>query len=394
MVTGLVTLLMVASVAANEMIIRTMKSVRSVESSTRAYFAAESGIEDALYELSPHLSGYVTPDLGSSAVRKGDFRPAGQQTAWNNQWTIKGRGTQNTWSGQFFGGQKLVVNLYSDISAGAGLGTNAIYNYQPTEQQSKDNIKNLRPSNFEISFKIPQDGGPTSIETLVTDILRIDNDNDGRINEDAPNGASISCNDPKKACTCLENPEDQDCDGQIDEDWDGSPVILWSLSDNNGRSLIPLRGCLIESTAAEPKSEICEKDFTALSSPKFSVPLTSSSFGRREDGTIQTIDQFINCIPPPGLGSDPLCDPNAHMQFEFLIVAPMEFMDNSQRKFAIPYFEYTVSGTTNPPDIPIPFPYFAIESDGYYNTYKQSISATITPRTTVPLFDFTIIQQK
>jgi hypothetical protein len=79
------------------------------------------------------------------------------------------------------------------------------------------------------------------------------------------------------------------------------------------------------------------------------------------------------------------------MQLELLIVAPMEFFNpDTGKKIAIPYIQYEVNSDN--PDIP--FPYFTLKSDGYQGTYKQSITTTVTPKTSVPLFDFTIIQQQ
>ncbi len=378
--TGLLTLLMVASMAVNELIIRSIRSVRSIEASNRAYFAAEGGVEDALYEVAPHLAGYQTPVLGNSRVRTASYDAKGP---WKNEWAIESRkktnttDTTNTWNEKMFKGQKLILSLYAD---------NSVNNVDPNKindaQVMDGDIKNLAPMNFSIKFSIP-DVGVTGISVANSNNgqMKIDNDQDGQLNEDS---------DTIRSATCRENPADADCDGKVDEDSDSDPVILWKLTDNSGRSLIPLKGCLrdpdskIETTA---KSEFCEKDFKWVgggSLDNWSETLDFSTYGENEIGIRQTIGNFIS--------------PSAHnsrMQFEFLIVAPMEFVaSNGNTKIAIPHINYEVSSSSTSDTKPIPYHYFKIKSDGYYGTYKQSITTILLPKTTVPLFDFTIIQQE
>jgi len=136
LVIGLVLILMLASVAANEMIIRTLRSVSQIESADRAYFAAEAGIEDALYELSPHFAGYETPDIPTS-------RPADTDDArkdvfdsslnWENRWEIGSHTTDTCdpveWPdyelcGRIYENQKLAISsitTYLVINLGAGI---------------------------------------------------------------------------------------------------------------------------------------------------------------------------------------------------------------------------------------------------------------------------------
>lgn len=393
MATGLVTLLMVASVAANELIIRSIRSVRGVESSNRAYFAAEAGIEDGLYELSPHLPGYQTPSINTGNARNDQFEEAAGRLV--NRWDIESRSGQADWQGKMLKGQKLILSFYSDNSTAAAVVTNAIN----AATIADSDIVNLAPGNFSIKFSIP-DKGVTDISDVMNNSfnLLIDNDQDGKINEDAPSQPlpgmppSPLCPDGSKN----PNPEDNDCDGKVDEDSDMDPVILWKLTDNNGRSLIPLKGCLRDSGAPPGvapgylKSETCEKDFKwvgAGSSDNWSETLNEVTWGLNEKGDFQTIGGFI-------LDSkDAVKYPNDRMQMELLIVAPMEFVNpntNPLKKVAIPYIQYEVKSDS--PDIP--YPYFTIKSDGYHGTYKQSITTTVTPKTSVPLFDFTIIQQQ
>jgi hypothetical protein len=60
------------------------------------------------------------------------------------------------------------------------------------------------------------------------------------------------------------------------------------------------------------------------------------------------------------------------------------------KKVAIPYIEFTVTSVSDQ----IPNPFYTIKSDGYYRDFKQSITAILKPKSTVPLIDFTIIQQQ
>jgi hypothetical protein len=380
LVTGLVTLLMVASVAANELIIRTIRSVRGVESSNRAYFAAEAGIEDGLYELSPHQAGYQTPVIGTDNARrdifdaktKGDLNKCGDienGNRWATCWDIESRSGAKTWQGKILKDQKLIISLFADENHSNGsLGANIISTAIDVAQ-----IKNLNPPPSDISIKlsVPSIAGGGMLN------LTIDNDQDGQLNEDPPNWGSATCPDGSKN----PNPEDKDCDGRVDEDSDMDPVILWKLSDSNGRSLIPLAGCLGDAnskTSGNEKSEMCERDFKN-NGGFFSATLDSDSYGLNELGAKQTIRNFIDAAT------------DAPMQLEFLIVAPMEYINQLNQKIAIPYIQYEVKSNITSQ---IPYPYFTINSDGYYGTYKQSITTTLTPKTTVPLFDFTIIQQQ
>jgi len=357
LVTGLVALLMISSAAVNELIIRTIQSVRRIEASNRAYLAAEGGIEDALYELAPHFAGYQTPDLDdSNNVRNSDF---GGRVEWVNQWQIESHSDLAEWSGSFFPNQKLILSLFNDTNP-PSVATNAI-NRNPA------NITTLKQlsGDFSITFTIPE------ASNFITDQLMIDNDEDyaiNGVNEDPESGRS----------GCADN-IDCDGDGKINEDGEEDPVILWKLTDGSVRSLTPYKGCLVINSGEE-KSEICEKDFN--NSSLHSVTLNQRTIGKNEDGQPETIEQFISSVDTAS---------DAKLQFEFLIIAPLEHVDTiEQKKIQIPFLEYTVSSSSTD----IPYPFFRIKSDGYYGTFKQSITTTVTPKTTVPLFDFTIIQQQ
>lgn len=373
------TLLMIASMAANELIIRTLRSVRSIEASNRAYFAAEGGVEDALYEVSPHWAGYQTAALGDANARRSVFDTKGnlakcddveKSNRWANCWAVESRSGQSTWKEKMFKGQKLILSLYTDKNQN-NVGANEI-------NANSASIENMKPGNLSIKFSIPDKEGAKIITDISSIMLNsgeviIDTDQDGAWNEDS---ASLT------SATCPENPADADCDGKVDEDSNEDPVILWKLTDNTGKSLIPLKGCLGDGdskNAGTEKSEICEKDFNAINN--WSETLDFNAYGENQDGAVQSIGSFIS--------NSVISD---QVQFEFLIVGPMEFVPppNPTQRVPIPYLEYEVASDS----LEIPYPYFRINSDGYYGTYKQSIITTLTPKTTVPLFDFTIIQQQ
>ena len=376
LVVGLVLLLMLASVATNELVIRALKSAHQIEASDRAYFAAEAGIEDALYELSEHFAGYETDD------RHDDF---GGDIDWKNDWEISNLSDSNTFGSDdglyFYPKQKLIISLYDD-NDGTGIATNSI-------NTSGANITTLSASNFDITFQVPWDTD-IGYSPAYSNGLTIDNDGDlaksgfvgpdlgiDGLNEDGPAETTI----------CYEYPsKDGDCDGREDEDSNQDPVILWKITDNAGNSLIPIRGCLtgIDGDAIDPLgTEICEKDFE-MDGGYLSVTLDTSDEGINQDDEVKTIGQFF----------DDNVSLNNKLQFEFLIIAPLEQayeIGSDIRSVSIPYLEYEVDAS--PVTFP-PLPYFTINSDGWYKDYKQSITTTVTPKTAVPLFDFTIIQQQ
>jgi hypothetical protein len=370
LITGLVALLMVSSAAVNELIIRSMQSIQRIEASNMAYLAAEGGIEDALYELTPHFAGYQTANMRSSEF---------EGNKWRNEWGIVSRSGANEWSERIYKNQKVLVYLYDDNHVpGVTPTTNAI-NEDPILPL---HINALNVSgDLDITFTIPD--SLTSIISTGKPLI-IDNDEDlwlNGVNEDR-----VSDTDPSCA-----NPEDGDCDGFVDEDSDEDPVIMWKLTDGAEKNLIPIKGCLESSGvkgSGDEKSEICEKDFSPIlipgDAPEYSVRLDQNTIGRREDGELETINEFIARALGSGVN-------NVKLHFEFLIVAPMEHVEGGNKKYEIPYIEFTVNSNMT---TQIPYPYFTINSDGYYRGFKQSITATISPKVTVPLFDFTIIQQE
>ena len=76
------------------------------------------------------------------------------------------------------------------------------------------------------------------------------------------------------------------------------------------------------------------------------------------------------------------------------MLASLSSNTSPPKKTPIPYLDYVVNYTHTPGVTNIPLPYFEITSDGWFNNFKQSIVTTIMPKSSVPLFDFTIIQQQ
>ncbi|MBU1017996.1 hypothetical protein KKA33_03130 [Patescibacteria group bacterium] len=378
LVIGLVTLLMVSSVAVSQLIIRGLQSASRIEASNRAYLAAEAGLEDALYELTPHFAGYETPPLGDEGVRNINFINADScdsgTSLWCNEWEVESISSgETTFSGRFYANQKLMIYLYNDTNYRTDLPANAI-NQGPFSDTDIETINGT----FSMAFKVPEG-------IVSSGKLKIDNDQDfdgsqANINEDPDEPV-----EQEDLENCPENPEDSDCDGKVNEDSEKDPVILWKMSDGAEKSLNPIRGCLSESGAAgsgNEKSELCEQEFGPGND--YTITLDQLDSGINENGEFETIEAFINRAS---------ADTHSKLLFEFLIVAPMEHMQfsgGSMHRIEIPYFEYKVDSSS---DL-IPYPFIRIKSDGYYRNFKQSLTTTITPKTTVPLFDFTIIQQE
>lgn len=374
---GLVLFLMLASAAVNLLVIRTLRSVHQIEASARAHGVAEAGVEDALYELSAHFAGYQTPPLGDLGVRQTDFSASGGR--WENRWQIASNGLLRSGCliegekvcGELRNNRKAVLSLFNDTGAGT------------------DSILTLDLTNLKLLFRIP---GATGV---FGDLLVIDNDGDAwmdgeGINEDGENEDGIcpgAFGGPRTG-------RDADCDDREDEDSPEDPVIYWKLSDNEGRSLTPLRGCIGEADPAFPSgSEICEKNFlTDGDDFVLNVDFINGDLsGVRDNGETELIKEFLARY------TTDLDDMNSkQLQLELLVVAPLEQVDSVSippKKVPIPHVEYEVDFTTGDGTL-MPDPVFVIRSDGYYQDFKQSITTTLTPRSTVPLGDFTLIQQQ
>ncbi|MBI5412687.1 hypothetical protein HZA43_06035 [Candidatus Peregrinibacteria bacterium] len=362
LVIGLVSVLMAASVAVNALVIRNLKSTGQLEAATRAYLAAEGGIEDALYELSAHFAGYETPDLGNQDARTLNF-----EDTVKNQWSIQSHLNSGDPHGAFTPDNKLTLSLFND----EGDQTSSIIN--------TINVAN----NFSVKFKIPEKW----ISFPNFNGLVVDNDRDGRINEDAKGDNNPACI-KQKPTDYNKTPADNDCDGKIDEDSDQDPVIYWKIYDDAGHVLTPLSGCLSDSAPGNEKSELCEKEF--LPGKDFQVTLTQEAVGENQSdlgaysgGQHLSIFSFINTVFS--------INPHTKLVMEFLIVAPLEDATNPLLPIKISSLEYQISYDTN---LNLPDPAFTFKSDGFVRDFKQSLTATIKPRALMPLFDFTILQQE
>ncbi len=387
LVIGLVSLLMVASVATSELIVRSVKSARNVEAADRAYFAAEAGIEDALYELAPHYAGYETPALDNAAVRKDDLFKSGAQAKWENNWSVLSRTATLPYSGQLLAKQKLIVSLFTDDS-GKGIDANKI------DDTAFDtaNISTFFPADLTITFRVPFDSSG-DYSSAFDNGLQIDNDGDLGSSINGPTGINGLNEDgllvdDTGACGVGKPPADADCDGRENEDSPEDPVIYWKFSDDQNHSLIPIKGCLNEDPASglPVGSQICEKNFTD-DGTYLSVTLNGNVEGINENNVPENILQFLNRIRVLPAGD------RSKLQVEFFTVAPMEqaFAEGGvPKKQPIPYFEYMVNSSE--PSMPLPL--YTLKSDGYYQDFKQSITTTVMPKTSAPLFDFTIIQQQ
>ena len=393
LVIGLFLLLVILTTTVNQLVINALQASRQIEFSDKAYYAAESGIEDALYELSAYGPGYETvQEIGENNSRRSILEPGNE---WEGEWDIRSEGVNQcddfeTWSGGFSPNycgtitnqKKLVVHLSTDITVGT-----------PPE----NNINWLASNNglidvtsLQMRFRVP----PDLVASQSLTSLAIDNDGDFStagptgLNED-PEGNSTAC-----AYSGTIGIDDDDCDGRINEDNENDPVLLWKLVDNRGSTFQPLRGCMTDpEDSSHPgfsNSNLCEKDFT-LSAGELFVEFDENDYGINQQGDIQTLDYFIhfNQNGNPRPTSD-------EIQLEVLIVSPMETIDLgsvSPRPIPITHFDYGIQFTTADLHSYLPAPYHEIRSDGYFRGFKQSISTNIDIETSSELLDLTIIQQ-
>jgi len=389
---GLLLLLITITATVNELVIRALRASHQIEASDKAYFAAEGGIENALYELSAHTAGYETDSLGSQEVRNDDLT---ETVAWRNEWEIKNKGLNDCdsmtgweppfipgYCGRIYGGEKLVLNLFSDDAdsagaAGGGVDTNGI-----SEEPAL--INTLSVSDIEIKFRIPI--SVVSKNTVAFPILSpLSIDNDGDYNTGSGAGLNEDGVDDKAFCGGPVELDDGDCDNREDEDSPEDPVILWKLVDDSGNSFQPLRGCKDDdrhsSHSLHDNAILCENNFVRNGDEVW-VSLSETDNGIFQNGNIDTLKKFLESYP---LGST-----NA-LQMEILVVAPMQAVDTTNRKkIPIPYLEYGIEYDAGI-DVEIPSTYFSIKSDGHYRDFKQSITTNVVPRATTRLLDLTIM---
>jgi hypothetical protein len=372
---GLLLLLVAMMATINLLVIRSLRSSYQIEASDKAYFAAEAGIEDALYELSAHSAGYETDS------RSDDFTNG---ATWKAEWLIDSYDLNNcinglgTWTdlytpnycGRLYSGQKLVLNLFAD-QAGSSAGTNQI-------NENNESIEGVGVNTMTVKIRVPND--IVSSHSLTE--LSIDNDRDlGKSTKAGPE-AYNGLNEDSESDTGLCG-NDADCDDLESEDSREDPVFLWRLVDDEGHSFQPLRGCKGDPSHPSHGSinaTLCEKNFT-LSGNELSVSILDTDRGMTDTGSIESLSSFLLGYPAGNIQK---------LQMEISVVAPMELVNGAGEPVPIPYYEYGMEYSAG---AVIPATYFAIESDGYYNDFKQSITTNVTPSSTTQLLDLTIIQQ-
>ncbi|HDL89482.1 MAG TPA: hypothetical protein ENG14_01090 [Thermodesulforhabdus norvegica] len=398
---GLLLLLVMVTTTVNELVIRALRASHQIEASDKAYFAAEAGIEDALYELSVHTAGYETANLGTGDVRNADF--AETNVDWINNWEIASKGLgdcanmdewedpyEPTYCGRIYEDGKLAINLFSDAPSPNGILTNQI-------NDSAISTSALSLSDITIKFRLPLgvvENYPAAFDDGDQD-LKIDNDGDYNVgdgsglNEDGPVLYNIDFYKPEPCpYSGGVSVDDNDCDGRQDEDSPYDPVLLWKLSDDQGHFFRPLIGCkTIESGnhpshPGHPNANMCEKDFTKTNF-EISSFINQDDYGTDQTGLIRTLKDFLSQY---GVST-------SYMQIEVLAAAPFEAIDvEHTARVDFPYIEYGMKYDAGM-GVEIPATYFSIKSDGYYQDFKQSITTNIIPQVTTRLLDLTIIQQ-
>ncbi len=386
---SMLVVLTIAAATAYQLVLEALSSASQIESSSRAFYAAEAGVEDALYELSGHSSGYETPDLQSGSERSMDLSAA-QGPRWEGRWEIKSMEPSGIFSGELKAKSKLMTHFFQDTS-NPPLAEGSI------NAEAKNNQALNFSSQFSVTFRVPFDeaAGYSDFFTSQGTSLTIDNDGDLGAGNGAGPEAVDGLNEDGAAnsalCDGVTLVKDGDCDEKEDEDSPEDPVVYWRLYDDTGRSLTPLEGCLTGAgTAEDPAgSELCEKDFEFnIATQKIELTLSESTEGLDNvTGSPVSIGEFI---APEYLGR-PL---EAEVHGEFLIVAPLKQVSGTGIAKEIPFLEYTVETDPVISRAGIPLPYFTIKSDGWYRNFKQSVTTLVYPKESVPLLDITLIQQQ
>lgn len=407
---GLLLLLVTITTTLNELVIRALRASHQIEAADKAYFAAEGGIEDALYELSAHTAGYQTGSLDGGANARIDA--FSESSKWQNNWEIQNRGLNTCadtdpwvsgfnpgYCGRLHEGEKLVINLFTDDAVTTGIQTGAI-NREP------ETLRTLIVKDITIKFRIPESIVINNYAGFLSGLL-IDNDGDLNaattisgpegiigLNEDGRPDYSGNIYAPV-ICSAISNTvplDDNDCDGLEDEDSPEDPVLLWKVVDGSGHTFQPLRGCKDtlpphQSHTGYNNTILCENSFH-LRWNELSAALSQDDAGTDETGAILTLQDFLKKY---SAGS------SETLQMEILVTAPLKAVDFTKATpILIPYLEYGIEYSAtddfgDPAEIPSTF--FSIKSDGYYQDFKQSLTTNVVPRATTRLLDLTIIQQ-
>ena len=398
LVIGLFLLLVIITTTVNELVIRALRASHQIEASDKAYFAAEAGIENSLYELSAHAAGYETVDFTEPDARNDDFTEA---VNWTNRWEIKNKdlndcsvfaawedGYTPTYCGKVTEGSKLVINLFTDDALSVGIDTDQV-------NEAVADIHTLSVSAITVKFRLPTTVVVANAGAWASGLL-IDNDGDLGTSSEAGADAILGLNEDGHEDfgfapdTCpysgTVDVDDGDCDGKEDEDSHEDPVILWKIIDGSGGSFQPLRGCKGDpehaSHVGSANAGLCEKNFT-LTGDELVVSLSETDLGVDQTGTIRTLQSFLGDY----------FGVFEALQMEILVVSPMTAVDVSDSStIPIPYYEYGITYTEDG-GATIPATFFSLRSDGYFRDFKQSITTNVVPRATTRLLDLTIIQQ-
>ena len=394
MTVGLLLLLATLTATVSELVVQALRSAHRIEAADRAYFVAEAGVEDALYELSVHDAGYETAALGDPAVRRDDFDGS---VAWNNEWQIAGRDTTSCDSmpgwlniftpqlcGRIYEGKRHIISLSSDDADSVGIGTNEINEASPDV--------NVPPFiALTIRFRLPLEV-TKKYPGAFSAGLKIDNDRDydpathQGLNEDGKNLTTY----PLRTCDYSGAVEvsDNDCDGREDEDSPQDPVLLWQLIGSDGNVWKPLTGCKLDPNDPSHNhhnSMLCESTFSMYGQEVYAEINQMVDQGTDETGSIMDLSDFISQY-----GADET------LRLELFPAAPFEaiyFSPSSGEpdRIPFPYLEYGIEFTTD--SSTMSSAHFAIRSDGYFQDFKQSITTNVTPLGATSLLDLTIIQQ-
>jgi len=375
----------------SQLVVTAFRASRQIESADRAYFGAEAGIEDALYELSNHRAGYQTPDLEGQDVRQSWLDGEG---AWAAKWDIRSRDLQScdaddwegnfdpTVCGQIRANEKLVIPLFNDNADPFNVDPHHI-------NQNIADIDRLNTNPLVLKIRLPK---PVVNQYNIQEVT-IDNDHDfdweflTGLNEDGTEDFGF----PPAPCDYSNNipVNDSDCDRRENEDSAEDPVFLWKVSDDAGSSFQPLRGCkddLSHPSHSQINAGLCEKNFTDEGNGQLSLTLLDTDLGivqstdENLDGDIVPLSQFITSIPT-----------DSQLKLELLNIAPMKLIYDFQL-VEIPYYEFGIEYTADL-DETIPSNSFLLRSDGYFSNYKQSITTRVVPGEVTRLLDLTVIQQ-
>ncbi len=331
---GVTTLLVIMALGVNKALISSLRGAGKIEGASAAYFTAEAGLEEALYDIAVHDSGYEVDPLIHGTYSEVNF----DQNASRAAWKIKSLPAANPPGS----------NIYIIPEPGEGNASNKDYNIINLSNPLSlslfvdialpgslaSNLQKVTPNTFDLYLQIP-DGFRNDLANL-----EVDNDGDGLFEEDD-----------------LPYTVDNDGDSLIDEDPINDAVVNWSVTgvDSSGGQLI-LRPVFI-SPAEITEREIHKNMITALFEENTGGEYKSSLTGAFIPKSFR---DFVGSVV-----ENPV--------FKVSVIANL--LDSSQNK--IPYLEYKIVYRVNSGSLPIPNPQMQIISDGFAGNFKQSVEAKI-----------------